>query len=149
MWPKWHTMRRKLFLPWAAVRCGLLILLVAPGLKAPSAVRAGQPERRPLRVWSGLASWYGSELHGQPTASGQPFNMFASTAAHLTLPMGSLVRLVNPRTGRSQLVRINDRGPFVENREIDVSYKVARGLGIDHRGVSRIRLELLEVPKRR
>ncbi len=75
--------------------------------------------------------------------------MFAYTAAHPTLPFGSLVRLVNPRTGRSQLVRINDRGPFVDDREIDVSYGVARRLGITEKGLARVRIELLEVPPRR
>jgi rare lipoprotein A len=75
--------------------------------------------------------------------------MFAYTAAHPTLPFGSLVRLVNPRTGRSQLVRINDRGPFVDDREIDVSYGVARRLGMTEKGLARVRIELLEVPPRR
>jgi len=75
--------------------------------------------------------------------------MYAYTAAHPTLPFGSLVRLVNPRTGRSQLVRINDRGPFVDDREIDVSYGVARRLGITEKGLARVRIELLEVPPRR
>ncbi len=75
--------------------------------------------------------------------------MFAYTAAHPTLPFGSLVRVVNPRTGRSQLVRINDRGPFVDDREIDVSYGVARRLGMTEKGLARVRIELLEVPPRR
>jgi rare lipoprotein A len=75
--------------------------------------------------------------------------MYAYTAAHPTLPFGSLVRLVNPRTGRSQLVRINDRGPFVDDREIDVSYGVARRLGMTEKGLARVRIELLEVPPRR
>lgn len=75
--------------------------------------------------------------------------MFAYTAAHPTLPFGSLVRLVNPRTGRSQLVRINDRGPYVDDREIDVSYGVARRLGMIEKGLASLRIELLEVPPRR
>ncbi len=75
--------------------------------------------------------------------------MYAYTAAHPTLPFGSLVRLVNPRTGKSQLVRINDRGPYVDDREIDVSYGVAHRLGITEKGLARLRIELLEVPPRR
>jgi rare lipoprotein A len=75
--------------------------------------------------------------------------MLASTAAHLSLPFGSLVRLKNGKTGRSWMVRINDRGPYVEGREIDLSYQAARRLGIEDRGLARVRLELLEVPPRR
>jgi rare lipoprotein A len=75
--------------------------------------------------------------------------MYGATAASLDLPFGSLVRLVNPKTGKSQIVRINDRGPYVAGRELDVSYEVARRLGIDSVGVSRLRMELIEVPRRR
>jgi rare lipoprotein A len=74
--------------------------------------------------------------------------MFAATAAHTWLPFGSLVRVVNTHTGRSQLVRINDRGPFIDDRELDVSYLVAERLGLVGHGVSRVRIELLEVPQR-
>jgi rare lipoprotein A len=72
--------------------------------------------------------------------------MYSATAASVNLPFGSLVRLVNPKTGKSQVVRINDRGPYVDGREMDVSYEVARRLGIDNMGVSRLRMELIEVP---
>ncbi len=74
--------------------------------------------------------------------------MYGATAASPTLPLGSLVRVYNPKTRIGQLVRINDRGPFVEDRELDVSYLVACRLGIQNTGVSRLRIELLEVPKR-
>ena len=74
--------------------------------------------------------------------------LYAETAAHPTLPLGSIVRVVNTRNHRSQVVRINDRGPYVEGRELDVSYQVARQLGFDQRGVAKVRLELLEVPSR-
>jgi rare lipoprotein A len=74
--------------------------------------------------------------------------MYAETAAHPTLPLGSVVRVVNTRNHRSDVVRINDRGPYVEGRELDVSYAVAKKLGIDHRGTAKVRLELLEVPTR-
>ncbi len=75
--------------------------------------------------------------------------MYSATAASVSLPFGSIVRLVNPKTGKSQVVRINDRGPYVDGREMDVSYEVARRLGIDNVGVSRLRIELIEVPTRR
>ena len=74
--------------------------------------------------------------------------MYSSTAASPTLPFGSLIRVYNPKNQVSQLVRINDRGPFVDGRELDVSYLVACRLGIQEQGVSRLRIELLEVPKR-
>ena len=74
--------------------------------------------------------------------------MYAETAAHPTLPLGSIVRVVNTRNHRSQVVRINDRGPYVEGRELDVSYEVAKQLGFDQRGTAKVRLELLEVPSR-
>ena len=74
--------------------------------------------------------------------------MYAETAAHPTLPLGSVVRVVNTKNHRSQVVRINDRGPYVEGRELDVSYAVAKKLGFDQRGTAKVRLELLEVPSR-
>ena len=74
--------------------------------------------------------------------------MYSATAASPTLPFGSLIRIYNPKNQVSQLVRINDRGPFVDGRELDVSYLVACRLGIQEQGVSRLRIELLEVPKR-
>jgi rare lipoprotein A len=96
----------------------------------------------------GTASWYGQEFQGRTTASGEPFDMNASTAAEPNLPFGSIVRLKNMKTGKSQLVRINDRGPYVDGRDLDVTYQVARNLGMIGHGVSRLRIELLEVPPR-
>ena len=141
-------MRSKLFFTWAALRWVLLMGLVAPILQAPLVAHPSEPVR-PLRVWKGTASWYGPRFHGRVTANGEVYDMFAFTAAHPSLPFGSLVRLVDPRTGRSQLVRINDRGPYVGDREIDVSYAVACRLDMDRRGLAWLRLELLEVPPRR
>jgi rare lipoprotein A len=77
------------------------------------------------------------------------FDTEGLTAAHPNLPFGSLVRVVNPRNGKFELVRINDRGPYQEGREIDVSYRVARKLGLLHSGVGRVRLELMELPLKR
>jgi rare lipoprotein A len=78
----------------------------------------------------GLASWYGRKFHGRPTASGEPYDMFAMTAAHPTLPIPSYARISNPGNGRSVVVRINDRGPFHDGRIVDLSYAAAWKLGV-------------------
>ncbi len=84
----------------------------------------------------GLASWYGDPnmvrdyFHGKKTASGEIYNTFALTAAHKSLPLGTVVKVVNPRNGLSVVVRINDRGPYIAHREIDLSYQAAQKLGI-------------------
>jgi rare lipoprotein A len=82
--------------------------------------------------WSerGLASWYGAKFHGRPTASGEVYDMFAMTAAHRTLPIPSYARVRNPANGREVIVRINDRGPFVDGRVVDLSYTAALRLGV-------------------
>jgi rare lipoprotein A len=140
-------MRRRLFMIWAALRWLPLMFVVAQGLEAPLVAHSTQPIK-PIRVWSGRASWYGGKFQGRKTANGEKFDMYSSTAASRTLPFGSLIRLYNPETHVSQLVRINDRGPFVNGRELDVSYLVACRLGMQEKGVSRLRMELLEVPQR-
>ena len=117
-------------------------------LVQPRPVLARRPLPKPLKVWEGISGWYGEPFDGQPTANGETYDMYGITAAHLTLPMGSIVRVVNLRTHRSEIVRINDRGPYVEGRELDVSYEVARRLGFARCGLARVRMELLEVPKR-
>lgn len=141
-------MRNKLFMPWAAIRWLLLMFVIAPVVEAPLVAHISEPVK-PLKVWSGLASWYGAKFHGRRTANGETYDMHAATAAHATLPFGALVRVVNPKSGKSRIVRINDRGPFVEGREIDISYAAAVRLGIEDRGLARVRLELLELPQLR
>ena len=93
---------------------------------------------------TGVASYYGRRFHGRRTANGERFNMQAMTAAHRTLPFGSLVRVTNPRNGRSVTVRINDRGPFVRGRTIDLSRAAAEELCMISRGHANVELELLE-----
>ena len=78
----------------------------------------------------GLASWYGRKFHGRRTASGEMYNMYAMTAAHRTLPLPSYARVSNPANGRSVIVRINDRGPFIKGRIVDLSYSAAQKLGV-------------------
>lgn len=144
-------MRRLLKPVRSSIHWGVLLFALTPALQGPVAAHSAVPSRHagPIRVWSGVASWYGEEFQGHETANGETFDMYSATAASLDLPFGSIVRLVNPKTGKSQVVRINDRGPYVEGREMDVSYEVARRLGIDIKGVSRLRMELIEVPTRR
>ncbi len=79
---------------------------------------------------TGLASWYGAKFHGRPTASGERYDMFAMSAAHKTLPLPSYVRVRNPANGREVVLRVNDRGPFVDGRVIDLSYTAALRLGV-------------------
>ncbi len=89
----------------------------------------------------GLASWYGRRYHGKPTASGEPYDMYAMTAAHPTLPIPSYVRVSNVRSGKSVVVRINDRGPFHSDRLIDLSYAAAVKLGIVRSGSDLVDIE--------
>jgi rare lipoprotein A len=97
---------------------------------------------------TGMASWYGEELRGSRTANGEPFNPDGFTAAHRTLPLPSYVEVTSIETGRSILVRINDRGPFHSNRIIDLSLGAARQLGITGRGAHEVRLRRLEPSER-
>lgn len=83
----------------------------------------------PLRE-TGLASWYGRRFHGRPTSTGEPYDMFAMSAAHKTMPLPSYARVRNPANGREIIVRVNDRGPFVDGRVIDLSYTAALRLGV-------------------
>jgi rare lipoprotein A len=90
----------------------------------------------------GTASWYGEQFQGKPTASGEPFDMRDFTAAHPKLPLGTFVRVTNLKNGKAVVVRINDRGPVVDGRIIDVSYNAARALGFKDRGLQTVRLDL-------
>lgn len=94
----------------------------------------------------GIASWYGPGFHGRTTANGELYDMYAFTAAHKTLPFGTVVKVVDLRTGRSVVVRINDRGPFVPGRIIDLSYAAALELGIVERGTAEVGLIILRMP---
>ena len=141
-------MRRPLFIIWAAIRWVPLMFLIAPGMEAPLVAHLSEPVK-PIKSWVGNASWYGPDFDGKVTANGERFNAESLTAAHPSLPFGSWVRVVNPRNGKFEVVRINDRGPYQEGREIDVSYRVARKLGLIHSGVSQVRLEMMQLPPRR
>src|SRR6516164_7191602 len=96
---------------------------------------AGKKAARKPPYQVGTASWYGSDFMGKPTASGEPYDMYDMTAAHPTLPLGTYVKVTNLRNGRAVVVRINDRGPVIEGRIIDLSYSAARALHYDHQGI--------------
>jgi len=140
-------MRRLLKMLHGGIFWALFLFLAIPLAQEPVVARATTPIK-PLRVWIGNASWYGQGFQGRTTASGEPFDMNANTAAEPNLPFGSILRVKNLRTGKSQIVRVNDRGPYVDDRDIDVSYQVACKLGMIGTGVSRLRIELLRVPTR-
>lgn len=126
-----------------------------PDSLAPSGLRSQKPYQingvwyYPLPsaagyVEEGIASWYGAEFHGKPTACGEPYDMFAMTAAHKTLPLGTHVKVTNPRNNRSVILRINDRGPFVPGRIIDLSCRAAQELGTIS-GIAPVRVEAVQV----
>jgi len=114
------------------------------GTKAASPA-APRTAATPYQV--GTASWYGDYFEGKPTASGEPFNMYDMTAAHPTLPLGTMVKVTNLRNRRSVVVRINDRGPIVPGRIIDVSYSAARALQFHAQGIQRVRLDVVPARK--
>jgi rare lipoprotein A len=120
----------------------------APPAETPSAnekieVPAGA---KPIFEETGVASWYGAPYHNRRGSNGEVYDMNAMTAAHLTLPLGSIVRITNLKTGNSALVRITDRGPFVVGRIVDLSLAAAKALDVYLPGTAKVRLEVLQAP---
>ena len=101
-------------------------------------------ERGIFTVQEGVVSWYGAQFHDRKTASGERFDSGAMTMAHPKLPFGTMVRVTNLRNGRSVVVRVNDRGPFVGKRIADLSQAAASEIGMMRRGVARARIEVLD-----
>src|SRR5579863_1728823 len=101
---------------------------------------------KPILVQTGLASWYGAPYHNRRGSNGEIYDMHALTAAHRTLPLGSIVRVTNVKTGRSVLVRITDRGPFIEGRILDLSQAAAEKIDLRQAGVGMVRIEVLRSP---
>lgn len=96
----------------------------------------------------GMASWYGEDFHAKYTANGEIYNMNTLTAAHRTLPLPSIVKVTNLENGRSLILRVNDRGPFAKNRIIDISKKGAQLLGFQNKGITKVRVEIMEEESR-
>jgi rare lipoprotein A len=103
-------------------------------------------DAKPLAIETGTASWYGAPYHNRRGSNGEIYNMHAMTAAHLTLPLGSIVRVTNVKTGHSAVVRITDRGPFVEGRIIDLSLAAAKQIDVYQPGTAAVKLEVLQTP---
>jgi rare lipoprotein A len=110
----------------------------------PDASRVEPPAT--TRVQVGVASWYGKGFHGRPTASGEIYDMYQPTAAHLTAPLGTYALVTNLENGQSVRVRINDRGPYVRPRILDLSYEAARQIGLVRPGTGRVQIDFLSEP---
>jgi rare lipoprotein A len=105
------------------------------------------PDNKPVQVETGIASWYGAPYHNRRGSNGEVYDMNAMTAAHRTLPLGSIVRVTNAESGKSAVVRITDRGPFIEGRIIDLSQAAAKQIGLVQKGTGRVRVEVLKTPQ--
>jgi len=116
-----------------------VILFVAYGC----ATTAPQPEVPKVENLHGVASWYGQEFAGRTTANGEIFDPLLLTAAHRTLPFGTLLRVTNVKNGLSVIVRVNDRGPFHARRVLDLSEAAAREVGLFRRGRGKVKVELV------
>jgi rare lipoprotein A len=127
----------------------LLLLLLLPLTAACARTVAVAPDRpvAPGGVETGYASWYGHPYHGRRTASGEVYDMHQLTAAHRTIPLGTWLVVTRTDTGQSVEVRVNDRGPFVDGRIVDLSYAAARVLGADRAGVVPVALRIGELAR--
>lgn len=145
-------------IPWKVFFIGTLIILMAFGCSKRVPPSSSPAHYKPYKVgkkWyqplpdskgfhqRGYASWYGKEFHGRKTANGEIYNMHAMTAAHKTLPLGTYVRVHNLENNRKIEVRINDRGPFIRGRIIDLSYKAAKKIGIVGPGTAMVEISAL------
>lgn len=139
---------------WTALSFVLPMLFAAEPCAAASAIEQAPPPVRPAglhraaiypvaRTLIGVASWYGRQHAGRPTASGEIHSIHLRTAAHRSLPFGTLLKVTNLRNGRTSVVRVNDRGPFVAGRTIDLSEQAARDLAMLEDGLAHVRLEIL------
>jgi rare lipoprotein A len=148
---------RRLFL------CTGLLLLVMGCTKSVAPPSTPTQTPRPYRVgktWyhpvpdaigyreRGIASWYGKKFHGRKTSNGETYNMYAMTAAHKTLPMGTRLRVSNLNTNKTVIVRINDRGPFVRGRIIDLSYSAAKEIDMISTGTAPVEIAVIESAKK-
>jgi rare lipoprotein A len=138
--------------------CCILALTACGPKKAPSPGLKQKASQKPYTVLgkryeplsnhegfvqTGIASWYGPDFHGKKTSNGEIYDMHGLTAAHKTLPLGVYVKVLNRENDRELVVRVNDRGPFVKGRIIDLSYAAAKELGVDRAGTAPVRIEAL------
>jgi rare lipoprotein A len=135
------AMRTRRALQWCAVAAIAVAAASCAGARRAPEREAEPPAEDRPGVQEGLASYYGRYHHGKRTASGERFDMRAMTCAHRTLPFGTRLRVTDLESGRSVVVRVNDRGPFARGRVVDLSEAAAKALGILERGVARVRLE--------
>ncbi len=126
----------------AAVNGGDVISQAQTALVVDS-LHTQEPPGLQAEVDTVLASYYSKRFHGRKTASGERFDRFALTCAHRTLPFGTILKVTNPSTQKSVIVRVNDRGPFKKNRKLDLSYAAAREIGMLRKGVMRVTMEIL------
>lgn len=117
----------------------LTLTFCQPGFAKASKPSKGKPQ-------TGMASWYGIKFQGRSTSSGEPYNRHKLTAAHKTLPLQTLVKVTNLETSESVIVRINDRGPFVGKRIIDLSEAAAKKIGYRHQGLTKVKVEVIQYP---
>lgn len=117
------------------------------GIENPNVLQIGQKLTIDKPAVTGedevTASWYGKNFHGKPMANGRPYNMFANTIAHKELPLGTEVELNNPRTGESTKAVVTDRGPYIEGRDVDLSYGLARKLSLLENGIGTLVMKIL------
>src|SRR5438132_10602796 len=116
---------------------------------APQAHEEAAPAGKSEPTQVVTASWYGPGFHGQTTASGETFNQHALTAAHRTLPLGTEAKVTNLETGQSVTVTINDRGPYVQGRQLDLSQAAAKQIGLIKKGVAKVKIEAKRLRSRR
>ena len=137
-----------LCLPLTIGRCAVSPTRVASppiaALPVP-AIYAPPPPPKPA-IHEVIASWYGRRFAGRATTSGEPFDPHRLTAASITVPLGSVVKVQNPKNGRSVRVRINDCGPFAPGRSLDLSLHAAQRIGITHQGVARVNITTVKTP---
>jgi rare lipoprotein A len=131
-----HTSHIRQAILWTATLTGMLFGACSWVPKGDAQFDVGIKDR-------GVASWYGEQFHGKQAANGEIFNMEALTAAHRTMPLGSVVRVVNLSNGRHIHVRITDRGPYVNGRILDLSHAAAVQLGMEHGGLAYVQVEIV------
>jgi rare lipoprotein A len=117
---------------------------VSDSRSATTRKSTAQNVKKAKKTMVGEASWYGKAFHGRTTASGEEYDMFQLTAAHKSLPLGTYVKVTNLRNGKWAVLKVNDRGPYVGDRILDVSYGAAQVLNFRGRGVEKVKIEVIE-----